>query len=231
MRKFMLETKAALGVAPKTVDWDFEEKAGNLKTINHTLSDYKSAVEQTRSASQNLLTSMESMLKVLETMTRGNDIPDNVRGVVGDFAQMVQKAHCELLVDFKKTLDDDDSVAEIESLAGKCKSLEARRSKVMNEYDAYREAVTKKEAEYRKKGKDLCDSKLYEEEVSRRDSLKAGFQKIDKEFKETYAELEKKKLRSYMAALSTYLASTSQLMGSIHKEMESTKRKADMVKI
>lgn len=227
----MLETKAALGVAPKTVDYDFEEKAGNLKTINHTLSDYKSAVEETRSSSQHLLTAMESMLKVLETMTRGNDIPENVRGVVGDFAQMVQKARCEFLVDFKKMLDDDDSVTEIKSLAGKCKSLEARRSKVMNEYDAYREAVTKKEAEYRKKGKDLCDSKLYEEEASRRDSLKAGFQKIDKEFKDTYAELEKKKLHSYMAALSTYLASTSQLMGSIHKEMESTRRKADMVNI
>lgn len=227
----MLETKAALGVAPKTVDWDFDEKAGNLKNINHTLSDYRSAVEQTRSASQNLLTAMENMLKVLEAVTRGNDTPEKVRGVVGSFAEVVQKSHCEFLVDFKKALDDDDSVTEITGLAGKCKTLEARRNKVMNEYDAYREAVTKKEAEYRKKGKDLCDSKLYQEEVSRRDSLKADFQKIDKEFKETYADLEKKKLRSYMAALSTYLASTSQLMASIQKEMESTKEKADMIKI
>ncbi|GET88236.1 hypothetical protein, conserved [Leishmania tarentolae] len=231
MKKFMLETKAALGVAPKTVDVDFDEKAASLKTINSTLSDYKSAIERTRSASESLVSAMESMRKVMETMARGDDVPESVKSVVKDYTQLTQKSQSEFLVDFKKTINEGESTADITTLVGKCKRLEAKRNKVMSEYDAYRDSVSKKEETYRKKGKDLSDSKGYNEEVAKRDSLKAEFERIDKEFKEMYAELEKKKLHSYMHAISIYLAGTSQLMASIQKEMESTKKKADTVKV
>ncbi|KAG5479324.1 hypothetical protein LSCM1_04580 [Leishmania martiniquensis] len=231
MKRFVLETKAALGSAPKTVDWDFDEKSSKLKAMEEGLSSYVSAREQMRVACQSLLTAMDSMAKALGTMTAAHGIPQSMRAVVTEYTEVVRKGTFVFLVDFKKAIDDDESTAEMLSLAAKCKSLAAKRKKVMNEYDTYREAVGKKEVEYKKKGKNLADSKYYEEEVTRRDSLRAEFEKVDSDFKSKYCEMEVRRLSSYMNAISVYLQCTLQLISSIEKELEVVKRNADMVNV
>ncbi|KAG5479706.1 hypothetical protein LSCM4_05712 [Leishmania orientalis] len=231
MKKFVLDTKAAFGVAPKTVDWDFDEKSNNVKNIHQTLSIYISALEQMKTASQSLLTAMDNMSKALGTMTAEHGVPEAMRFVAVEYTELVRKGIFEHLVDFKKTIDDDESIAEMMNLAAKCKSLAAKRKKVMSEYDAYRDAVCKKEVQYRKKGKDLSGSKYYDEEVARRDSLRADFEKADNDFKSTYDVLEEKRLSSYMAAISVFLGCTLQLISSIEKEMRAVKRKADTVEV
>ncbi|KAK7200141.1 hypothetical protein NESM_000064400 [Novymonas esmeraldas] len=231
MKKFVLETKAALGVAPKTVDREFDEAAAKVKAIDHALSDYKSAMERMKSASQALVTAMESVSKAFETMSAGDDVPASIKAVSTDYAEVVKKAHYEYIVDYKKATEDNENVTDLKNLTAECKKLEAKRNKVMSEYDTYRDSVSKKEAEYSKKGKSLTDSKHYNEEVSKRDSLKSDFENADKEFKDKFAELETKKHSSYMAGMSSYLASTSQFIASIEHEMSAVKSKAAAAKV
>ncbi|KAG5480088.1 hypothetical protein CUR178_06140 [Leishmania enriettii] len=229
MKKFVLDTKAALGVAPKTVDWDFDEKSNNVRVIHQTLSNYVSALEQMKTASQNLFTAMDNMSKALGTMTAEHGVPEAMRFLAVEYTEVVRKGTFEHLVDFKKAIDDAECIAEMMNLTAKCKSLAAKRKKVMSEYDAYRDAVCKKEVQYRKKGKDLSISKYYDEEVARRDNLKADFEKADSDFKSMYDVLEEKRLSSYMSAISVFLGCTLQLISSIEKELRVVKRKADMV--
>lgn len=231
MKKFVLETKAALGVAPKTVDRDYDEKAAKVKAIDKAITEYNSAFSRMKSASQSLVTAMESMSKALEVMTTGDDVPAPMKAAATEHKELVKKAQDEYLTEFKKAADDSASLTEVKNLAAECKRLETKRNKVMSEYDTYRDAVSTKEAEYSKKGKDLTGSKHYNEEVAKRDSLKAEFESADKEFKSKFDELESKKLSSYMAAMTAYLAGTWQMMAAIEKEMAAAKAKAAKVKV
>ncbi|KAI5690421.1 hypothetical protein MNV84_03506 [Leishmania braziliensis] len=231
MKKFMLDTRAALGVAPKTIDYDYDEMSVNVKTISHTLSEYLSEIEHMKSACHNLVMAMEGMSKVFDTMTAGNGIPESMKSLAAHYTKLARTAQTELLVDYKKALDDDESIPEIRRLVTTCKALEARRNKIRSEYDTYRDAVSKKETVYRRRGKSLSESKVYEGEVARRDSLKAEFEKADKEFKVKYMELSAMKASSYKGAIAVYLQSFSQLMTSVEKGMDATKRKIDVVEV
>ncbi|CAJ1008251.1 hypothetical protein Q4I28_003564 [Leishmania naiffi] len=231
MKKFMLDTRAALGVAPKTIDNDYDEMAASVRAINRTLSEYLSGIENMKSACQNLMMAMEGMSKIFETMTAGNGIPESMKSLAAHYTELTRMAQTELLVDYKKALEDDESITEIRKLLISCKTLETRRNKVRNEYDTYRDAVNRKETVYKRKGKSLSESKVYEGEVSMRDSLKVEYEKADKEFKDKYMEVSAMKASSYKGAMAVYLESFSQLMTSVEKGMEATKKKIDVVEV
>jgi predicted RNase H-like nuclease (RuvC/YqgF family) len=221
MKKFVMDTKAALGTAPKTEDKDFDLKAAQVKGIERAVSDYKSAMEKMKSAATSLATAMEAMSKAFQVLSSGDDATEAMKSMANEYEAAARKVSDRILVDFKKAIDDHENMSAVKDLASECKKLEGTRNKVMAEYDTYREAVSKKEAEYKKKNKDLSDSKYYNEEVSKRDSLKADFEKADKEFKSKYEELEKAKILAFSDGMSAYLASTSQFIESIEKELAS----------
>lgn len=227
MKKFVMDTKAALGTAPKTEDKDYDQKAANVKGIEKAISDYRSAMEKMKSAASSFASAMEAMSKAFDVLGNADDATDAMKAMAKDYEAAVKKVNDHILVDFKKAIDDHENMSTVKDLASECKKLESSRNKVMAEYDTYRDAVHTKEVEYKKKNKDLSDSKHYHEEVAKRDSLKADFEKADKEFKEKYDELEKAKVSTYSKGMSAYLTSTSQFLDSIEKEMAHASAKAD----
>lgn len=222
-----MDTKAALGTAPKTEDKDYDAKAANVKGIEKAISDYKSAMSKMKSASQSFASAMEAMSKAFEVLSNGEDSTEAMKNTSKDYAALVKKVNDQFLVDFKKAIDDHESMAVVKDLAAECKKLESKRNSVMAEYDTYRDAVHTKEVEYKKKNKDLSDSKHYQDEVAKRDSLKADFEKADKDFKDKYAELEKEKVNTYRSGMSAYLTSTSHFLDSIEKELAPVAKKAE----
>lgn len=231
MKKFMLDTKATLGLAPKTVDKDYDEKAAIVKEVDQALSEYKSAMERMKSAAQTVVTAMEGVCKAFEKLTEGSDVSESMKGISGDYEAAVKKIKDEDLFDFKRSIDGPAAVLDLKSLVDECKKLEDKRSKVMNEYDVYRETVSKKEEEYRKKGKELTDSKHYTDELAKRDALKSQFEEADKDFKTKFGEVEKKKLSTYLGFMSSYLGSTSQFFSAAEKKIVPLKEKAENINI
>lgn len=226
MKKFVMDTKAALGTAPKTEDKDYDAKAANVKGIEKAVSDYKSAMSKMKSASQSFASAMEAMSKAFEVLGNAEDSTEAMKSTVKDYQAVITKVNEQFLVDFKKAIDDHESMTVVKDLAAECKKLESKRNSVMAEYDTYRDAVHTKEVEYKKKNKDLTSSKHYQEDVAKRDSLKADFEKADKEFKDKYAELEKEKVATYKNGMSAYLTSTSQFLTSVEKELSPVASKA-----
>ncbi|KPA78099.1 hypothetical protein ABB37_06292 [Leptomonas pyrrhocoris] len=226
MKKFMMDTKAALGTAPKTEDKDYDQKAADLKSIQKALSEYKSAMEKMKSAAQSFASAMAAMEKAFETLGKGEDATEEMKKMTKEYEAVSKKVNDQILTDFKKAIGDHEDMKGVKDLAADCKKLESSRNKVMAEYDTYRDSVDKKEQEYKKKNKDLSDSKHYHEEVAKRDSLKQEFEKADKEFKDKHAELEKEKVTAYSSGMSGYLMSTSHFLDSIEKELSHVAPKA-----
>ena len=227
MKKFMLDTKTVLGTAPKTEDKDYDQKAANVKSIEKAISDYKSAMEKMKSAASSFASAIESMSKAFELFGNGEGASEGMKEMAKEYEAAYKKINDHILVDFKSAIDDHEDMPIAKELASECKKLEGSRNKVMAEYDTYREAVDKKELEYKKKNKDLTDSKHYHDELMKRDSLKADFEKADKEFKDKYAELESKKNAAYSSGMSAYLSNTSKFLDSIEKELGRVLAKAD----
>lgn len=226
MKKFVMDTKAALGTAPKTEDKDYDAKAATVKGIEKAISDYKSAMSKMKSAAQSFTSAMEAMTKAFEVLGNSEDSTEAMKTTATDYAAVVKKVNDQFLVDFKKAIDDNEGMTVVKDLASECKKLESKRNSVMAEYDTYRDAVHTKEVEYKKKNKDLSDSKHYQDEVAKRDSLKADFEKADKDFKDKYAELEKEKVSTYRGGMAAYLTSTSHFLDSIEKELAPVASKA-----
>lgn len=226
MKKFVMDTKAALGTAPKTEDKEFDQKAANVKGVEKAISDYRSAMEKMKSAASSFASAMEAMSKAFDMLSKAEDATDAMKEMAKEYEAASKKVNDNILVDFKKAIDDHENMTAVKDLASECKKLESSRNKVMAEYDTYRDAVHTKEVEYKKKNKDLTDSKHYNEEVAKRDSLKAEFEKADKEFKDKYDELEKAKVATYSTGMSAYLTSTSHFLESIEKELAHAVSKA-----
>ncbi|KPI85148.1 hypothetical protein ABL78_5808 [Leptomonas seymouri] len=219
MKKLVMDAKVALGTAPKTVDPEYDRQATSVRSTDNALLEYKLAVEKMKSAAQSLCSAMESMSKAFDLLSNGGDVTEAMKKTAREYEAVVKKVNNEFLVDFKRALDDHEAMRNVKELTSDCKRLEGNRNKVMTEYDTYRDAVDKKVSEYKKKNKDLSESKHHYEDVAKRDSLKKDFEKADKDFKNKYAELEKKKILAYRSGMSDYLKGTSHFLDSIEKEL------------
>ncbi|KAG5505643.1 hypothetical protein JKF63_04978 [Porcisia hertigi] len=229
MKKLVLDTKTALGMVPKTVDLDFDAKVAMVKTIEQNLSNYTTCMEGMKLAAESLAKAVRNVSVVLEAMTADDDIPASMKSLAADHTTAAAKISSEYLLDYKKVIDDAERAADIKALVTECKHLGAKRNKIRKEYDNYRDVVNKKEAEYRKKGKDLGDSKHYVDELNKRDALKRDFDATTEEYKRAYDNLSARKVSSYMTALTKYTDCTFQLLSSLEGQMATLNKKAELV--
>lgn len=222
MKKMMLETKSTLGLAPKTVDPAYDQKASALKAIDRAIRDYNDSVDKYERAMQGVVASLDAVSKAFISMGGQANMPDAMKKVSDDFADMQKHVRDTHYPAFKKALDENGvgALKEMKSAIDECKKLEEARNKVMPEYDTYRDAVSKKEAEYAKKGKDISDSKNYTMEVQKRDQLKTEFDDADTKFKAKFDEVEEQSHTAYLKAAKALIAASAEFMNVFEAEMK-----------
>ncbi|ORC89336.1 uncharacterized protein TM35_000121110 [Trypanosoma theileri] len=223
MKKFFLDTKATLGlVSDKTVDEDYEKRSAGLKTLHDATSSYQSSMEKVKHAGKEFVKALEEASKAFEKLNADDHIPSELKQYSKEFKEMVEKIQKGALLQFTKEMDAK-VITSGSSLKGDCEAcshLEQERSKAVNEYDVYRDTVSKKEAEYAKKGKNLKDSKGYEEEVKQRDHFKSVYETANKSFKEKHDELLKKLVENNKACAKEFADCTTTFLKDLSKEME-----------
>ncbi|KAH9597767.1 hypothetical protein LSM04_003739 [Trypanosoma melophagium] len=223
MKKFFLDTKATLGiVSDKTVDEDYDKRVAGLTKLNDAMSSYHSSMDKVKHAAKELVKALDDASKAFEKLNADDHIPSELKDYSKQFKESIEKIQKDALVQFTQEMDRKVSTAG-NSLKGDCDScthLEQERSKTVNEYDVYRDTVSKKEAEYAKKGKDLKESKYYEDEVKQRDQLKAQYEAANTTFKEKHDELLKKLVGNNKLCAREFTTCTCTFLKELSKEME-----------
>ncbi|KEG14513.1 hypothetical protein DQ04_00431170 [Trypanosoma grayi] len=223
MKKLMLDSKATLGlVSDKTVDDDYSRVNASLKAFNETHNAYNNSMNKTRHAMKEVVRSLEDASKAFEKLADNTNAPKEVKLFATEFRVAAQKIGNEVFTRYVESMEKDVNKAGGTTNADytECVHLEQQRNKAVNEYDVYRSAVSKKEDEYAKKGKNLSDSKSYNEEVRQRDEWKIKYEVADASLKEKYAALEAKSTTNNVASVTEFIGCTNTFLLELSEEMK-----------
>lgn len=218
----MLKLKAQLKTAPSTHDEDYELKKSTLKDLGKAVRSYKAAMGKVRDATKALVDAFVNLQKSLEGMTGDAETPENVRDVALAYSASTNRVCSDFFVEYQKKMDESvlPAVEQVRQMYQECTKLEKSRNSVMNEYDAYRNVVQKKEEEYTKKGKDLGQSKSYGSEVSKRDALNAKFTEADQKFKDYHSYLMASKVSTTAQCMNDFITCTYNFTEGLAREFE-----------
>ncbi|EAN85144.1 hypothetical protein C3747_144g95 [Trypanosoma cruzi] len=223
MKKFMLNTKASLGlVGEKTVDEDYNKRSASLKALNEALNEYSTAMDKAKHAMREVMHSLGKASKAFEKLNSGSCIPEPLKDFSEDFKKAIEHLQQYALQEFMNTMETTviKTGHAIRADYEECVRVDQQRQKTVNEYDVYRSAVDKKETEYAKKGKDLKESKTYEEDTKTRDELKADYEASDKLFKSSHDALESNVVSKGRLCMREFFCCTSEFLSALSTEMK-----------
>lgn len=216
----MLKIKTVLKLGPKTKDEEFNRRKKEMKDLGSAIHAYKSATEKAKSSMKRLVEAWADVRKAFEGLSDYPDTPDSTRDCTLALVASVDRIEGSLLPEYTTAMDSNviPATNELKSLYDECDKLESSRSKVMNEYDVYRNEVSKKESEYERKSKDISTSKSYSSEVAKRDQLETEFNEADQKFKDTHDHLMQNRAIACSAALLAFVKCSATFMEGVSSE-------------
>lgn len=233
MKKFILDVKTAVGTAPKTKDDEYSEMSKRMDEAEFAIRQYSLSVDRMKAAANSMSQAFSDVVKAFTAMTVGSDAPEGMKAVSAACEQAVKRIHDEGLTTYIKALDDEavSPMKDMRSQIAELRKVEAARNRVMAEYDTYREAVANKEKEYEKKGKSLSESKSYQEEVAKRDELKAKFKEENTKFKEKANAISEERFRAFLKTMRVFSADTAKYFSVAEKSITTVESAAKKVEL
>lgn len=216
----MLKIKTALKLGPKTKDEDYDRRKKEMKELDSAIHSYKSATEKAKSAMKRVVEAWVDVRKAFEGLSDHVDTPDSTRDCTLALVASVDRIEGSLLPEYVTAMDSNvlPATSELKTLYDECDKLESSRNKIMSEYDVYRNEVSKKEAEYERKSKDISNSKSYSSEVAKRDQLETMFGEADQKFKDTHDHLMQNRAIACSAALLAFVTCSANFMEGVSSE-------------
>ncbi|KAG5479707.1 hypothetical protein LSCM4_05713 [Leishmania orientalis] len=217
----MLRIKTALKLAPSTRDEEYDRRRRELKDFGSAMRSYRNSMKKAKTSIRRVVEAFVEVCKVFDALTGNVNTPNCTKDCTWGLASSVERIEATVVLDYNTAMDSTvlSATHELKALYDGCGKLEANRNKLMNEYDAHRHTIAKKESDCQRKSKDLRTSKSYCAEAARRDQLE-DFEAADKKFKDTHDYLIQKCAATCTNALSAIINCTSRFMEGTYREFE-----------
>lgn len=225
----MLKIKTVLKLAPSTHDEEFSRRKKEMKDLGAALHNYRSAMDKAKASIKRVVEAFADVRRAFSELADDPSIPDCTKDCTLAFSASMDRLTASVLPEYNNAMDGNvvSATNELKTLYEECGRLESDRSKVMNEYDVYRNEVAKKESEYQRKSKDLSTSKTYSGELAKRDKLEADFETADRKFNDTHDYLMQNRAVTCTNALNAFMTCTSSFMQNVASEFEGLKTSAE----
>ncbi|CAD2222910.1 hypothetical protein AGDE_14031 [Angomonas deanei] len=224
MKKFVNNVKSVVGTIDHTKDEEADKLSERLKTVYTIPSDIKSATSSMKSTVDTVVNSLERVAKAYAKVGEEEGAAAESKKLAEEITAAVKKIKDEAACTYKKALESDEiALKKLHDAVAEVRKLESDRKSKLNKYDVARVTVEQKEKEYEKKGKDISDSKKYEEEVASRDKHKKEYDEVNQSFKEKGEELLKMKDAEYMTSMREWSKTTIAFIKAIDTQLESVK--------
>lgn len=221
MRKLVLDVKSTLALAPKTVDRDYEVKHKLMVEIDKAVREYLMATDRMKAAAKSVSQALVSVTAALNALTADVDTSDSVKSVAKTYDDSIRAIRDDDLAAYTKAIDSDckDAVQNIKDDIAELKKVDQQRQKFMTDFDVYRDLVSSKEKEYKKKGKTLSDSKNYNEDVQKRDYFENLYNAENTKYKVKADAIYAAQLGAYLDALKVFTAKTAAFFFGMSKNV------------
>lgn len=215
----MHSTKGALGMVPKTRDEEHHQRMTALSDVEKAIREYVKSLTNMKSA-------MEAFSKSFSAVTRaigGLTTADQLRPVYTEAHQAQQQCETHFLV-FERDMEDQSLITQLKNQLKELRKAEAERKQCLADYDLLRDAVSTKEDQYLRKGRDLDGSKYYNEDVKKRDDAKVAFDDADAAFIQMYDTFQEVKVSNCLKSFSSSLKSVALYLTAVSREAASVRK-------